>query len=128
MPRDTKSASLSRRSTRKRSAIGKRSDAVLRTAIGRRLVVGLKDALAHARGELALPSYIVTVPDKVDVAKLRAQLGLSQAAFARAFGLDVTAIHAWEQGRRQPDRAARVLLAVIGKEPQAVMRALASRV
>jgi putative transcriptional regulator len=107
--------------------MGKRSDAVLRTAIGRRLVAGLKDALAHARGERALPSYTVTVPDRVDVAKLRNRLGLSQAAFARTFGLDVTAIHAWEQGRRQPDRAARVLLAVIGKEPQAVMRALSNR-
>jgi DNA-binding transcriptional regulator YiaG len=30
------------------------------------------------------------------VAELRNRLGLSKAAFARAFGLDVTAIHAWE--------------------------------
>lgn len=93
--------------------------------MGRRLAAGLDDALAHARGELALPSY--TVPDDVDVAKLRNRLGLSQAAFARAFGLDVTAIHAWEQGRRQPDRAARVLLAVIAKEPHAVIRALSNQ-
>ena len=139
MPKDMKSASLSPRSTRNRSAIGEPSGlafgkpkdrlrgAVLRTARGRRLVSGLNDALAHARGELALPSYTVTVPESVDVAKLRNRLGLSQAAFARAFGLDVTAIHAWEQGRRRPDRAARVLLAVIGKEPQAVMRALSNR-
>jgi len=34
----------------------------------------------------------VTVPDEVDVAGLRLRLGLSQAAFARAFGLDVTAL------------------------------------
>jgi DNA-binding transcriptional regulator YiaG len=60
----------------------------------------------------------------VDVARLRHRLGLSQAAFARTFGLDVTALHAWEQGRRRPDRAARVLLAVIAKEPLAVLRAL----
>lgn len=127
MSKDTKSASLSGRSKPRRSAIGKRNDAVPRSAIGRRLVAGLNDALAHARGELVLPSYTVTVPETVDVAKLRNRLGLSQAAFAHAFGLDVTAIHAWEQGRRQPDRAARVLLAVIGKEPQAVMRALSNR-
>jgi putative transcriptional regulator len=114
VPRKTKSASLSRQSTHKRSAIG------------RRLVASLNDALAHARGELALPSYTVTVPESVDVAKLRSRLGLSQAAFARAFGLDVTALHAWEQGRRRPDRAARVLLAVIAKEPQAVLRAIAN--
>src|SRR6266705_671327 len=110
MPRSVKSASLSRRSKPKPSALG------------RRLVAGLNEALAHARGELALPSYTVTVPERVDVAKVRHRLGLSQAAFARAFGLDVTALHAWEQGRRRPDRAARVLLAVISKEPQAVLR------
>ncbi|MGA3308006.1 MAG: helix-turn-helix domain-containing protein [Xanthobacteraceae bacterium] len=89
-------------------------------------MAGLNEALAHARGELQLPSYTVKVPEQVDVAKLRHRLGLSQIAFARAFGLDVTALHAWEQGRRRPDRAARVLLAVIAKEPAAVLRALAS--
>jgi putative transcriptional regulator len=114
MPRNKKSASSSRRSKRKRSPAC------------RRLIAGLEDALAHARGELALPSYTVTVPEHVDVASLRHRLGLSQAAFARTFGLDVTALHAWEQGRR-PDRAARVLLAVIAKEPQAVLRALADQ-
>ena len=113
MPRNAKSASSVRRSKRKSSALG------------RRMVAGLNEALAHARGGLELPSYTVTVPDRVDVSALRRRLGLSQAAFAHAFGLDVTALHAWEQGRRRPDRAARVLLAVIAKEPRAVLRALA---
>ena len=66
----------------------------------------------------------MTAPEHVNVAKLRQRLGLSQSAFARAFGLDVTAIHAWEQGRRRPGRTARILLAVIAKEPAAVRRAL----
>jgi putative transcriptional regulator len=113
MPRKKKSASSSPRSKRKGSPLG------------RRLVKGLNEALAHARGQLELPSYTVTVPERVDVAKLRHRLGLSQSAFARTFGLDVTALHAWEQGRRKPDRAARVLLAVIAREPHAVLRALA---
>src|SRR5436190_9153671 len=113
MAKSTKSGSSSRRSKRKTSRFGPR------------LIAGLNDALTHARGQLDLPSYTVTVPDEVDVAQLRHRLGLSQAAFARSFGLDVTALHAWEQGRRRPDRAARVLLAVIAKEPQAVLRALA---
>jgi putative transcriptional regulator len=115
MSKGVKSVSLSQHSKQKGSALG------------RRLVAGLKDALAHARHEINLPSYTVTVPERVDVAKVRERLGLSQAAFARAFGLDVTAIHAWEQGRRRPDRAARILLAVIEKEPMAVQRALTSR-
>ncbi|HKO07765.1 MAG TPA: helix-turn-helix domain-containing protein [Alphaproteobacteria bacterium] len=89
------------------------------------MVAGLREALAHARGEVELPEYTVTVPDKVDVADLRKLLGLSQRAFARRFGLDVTAVHAWEQGRRRPDRTARILLAVIANEPAAVRRALA---
>jgi putative transcriptional regulator len=113
MRRNAKSATSSRPSKRKASALG------------RRLVAGLNEALAHARGEIELPTYTVTVPEEVDVAKLRRRLGLSQTGFARAFGLDVTALHAWEQGRRRPDRAARVLLAVIAKEPEAVLRALA---
>lgn len=113
MPRSTKSAGSSRRSRPKHSALG------------RRLIAGLKEALAHSRGAIKLPSYTIDVPEDVDVVAVRRGLGLSQAAFARTFGLDVTAIHAWEQGRRRPDRAARVLLAVIAKEPQAVLRALA---
>ncbi|HYA04661.1 MAG TPA: helix-turn-helix domain-containing protein [Xanthobacteraceae bacterium] len=114
MRKSAKSASSPRRSKRKGSALG------------RRLIAGLNEALADARGEIELPSYEVAVPERIDVREVRRRLGLSQTAFARAFGLEVTALHAWEQGRRRPDRAARVLLAVIAKEPQAVLRALAS--
>ncbi|OHC80557.1 MAG: transcriptional regulator [Rhodospirillales bacterium RIFCSPLOWO2_12_FULL_67_15] len=85
-----------------------------------------REALAHVRGEIELPTYEIRVPSDAEVARIRRRLGLSQAAFARAFGLDVTAVHAWEQGRRRPDRAARILLAVIAKEPLAVRRALAA--
>jgi hypothetical protein len=42
-------------------------------------MTGLNDALAHARGELVLPSYMVTVPEHVDVAKLRRRLGRAPA-------------------------------------------------
>lgn len=114
MPRNAKSAAWSRRSPPKRSALG------------RRLIAGVAEAAAWRRGEIDLPSYTIRVPEAIDVATIRKQLGLSQAAFARAFGLDVTAIHAWEQNRRRPGRAARVLLAVIAKEPMAVRRALAA--
>ena len=112
MRKSAKSASSPQRSKRKRSALG------------RRLIGALNEALADAQGERHLPSYSVDIPDRIEVAGLRRKLGLSQSAFASAFGLDVTAIHAWEQGRRRPDRAARVLLTVIAKEPEAVRRAL----
>ena len=114
MPKKKKSATSSPRPRRKK-----------RSAFGRRLLAGVKEMAAHMRGEIELPSYKIRVPSDAEVARIRRRLGLSQAGFARAFGLDVTAIHAWEQGRRRPDRAARILLAVIAREPEAVRRALA---
>jgi hypothetical protein len=38
----------------------------------------------------------------------------------------VSAVRDWEQGQRTPDRAARVLLAIIKYEPKAVERALSA--
>ncbi|HEV2162131.1 MAG TPA: helix-turn-helix domain-containing protein [Stellaceae bacterium] len=96
-----------------------------RTALGRRIESAALDVAAHLRGEQpGLSSYEAVVPKRVDVSRLRIRLGLSQAAFARTFGLDLTAVQAWEQGRRRPDRAARILLAVIAHEPRAVLRTL----
>ncbi len=50
---------------------------------------------------------------------------LSRQSFADRFGLDARAVQDWEQGRRVPDRAARVLLTVIDRDPEAVVHALA---
>ena len=75
---------------------------------------------------MALREYEVVIPRAVDVARLRARLGLSQAGFARAFGFDVSSVQEWEHRRRRPDRTARILLAVIAREPEAVIRALAA--
>jgi putative transcriptional regulator len=86
----------------------------------------LHEVAAHLRGEIVLREFEVTVPESVDVAALRRRLALSQAEFARAFGLDLGAVQAWEQHRRRPDRTARILLAVIAREPDAVLRALAA--
>ena len=90
------------------------------------MIAGLKEAVAHSRGEINLPSYTIEVPEDVDVVAVRRELGLAHiAALARTFDLEVTANYACAPCRRRPDRAARVLLAVIAKEPQAVLRALA---
>jgi putative transcriptional regulator len=83
-----------------------------------------REVAAHLRGEIKLHEYEVKVQEAVDVADLRRRLSLSQAEFARSFGLDLAAVQAWEQHRRRPDRTARILLAVIAREPEAVMRAL----
>ena len=49
---------------------------------------------------------------------------LSQEAFARRYGFTVSAVRDWEQGRRQPERSARILLTIIKRDPAVVRRAL----
>ena len=83
---------------------------------------GLKEAAAHAQGETA--GVKVYEPTTVDVAAVRARLGLTQNQFAARFGFSVATLRHWERGDRQPQGAALVLLNLIEREPQAVMRAL----
>jgi putative transcriptional regulator len=67
----------------------------------------------------------VVPPSTVNVRAIRESLGLSQVEFAKRFGFTAAAVRQWEQGRRQPQGPARVLLTVIAQEPRAVQRALA---
>ena len=92
---------------------------------GSRILHGAREALAFARGETT-EGFIVHVPKQVDVKDIRAKTGLSQEAFARRFGFTAAAVRDWEQGRRQPEQAARVLLLVIAHNPDAVTEALAA--
>ena len=54
-------------------------------------------------------------------------IGLSQDRFAQRYGLTAARVRDWEQGRSQPDSAARAYLMVIEREPEAVERALAPK-
>ena len=96
------------------------------TKAGEELVQAMAEALAHARG--AKRGYrthqIKTTPGKVR--KARERLGLSQDRFADAFGVSASTLRKWEQGQRQPGGAAKTLLRVIEKEPEAVLRALSA--
>ena len=91
---------------------------------GHRIAESMKEAVAIARGELAEADYRVHIPDRVDVKAIRNRLGLSQASFAVSFGLSLYTLRNWEQGKRQPDPAARAYLKVIEKAPEAVKNAL----
>jgi putative transcriptional regulator len=59
-----------------------------------------------------------------EVLRLRMRLGLSQAAFAKRFHINLRTIQDWEQGRRVPEEIARVYLKVIGRNPGVVAAAL----
>lgn len=57
---------------------------------------------------------------------IRTRLGMSQSRFSVAFGIPLSTLRGWEQGRKSPDGAARVLLMVIERAPDAVLAAAAS--
>lgn len=82
-------------------------------------------AKAYLDGSGNKRSYGIHVPARVNVKKIRARLGLSQERFAQTYGFALSAVRDWEQGRRQPERSARILLRVVEREPEAVTRALA---
>jgi putative transcriptional regulator len=55
---------------------------------------------------------------------IRRALGLSQEEFASRFYIPLGTLRDWEQGRKEPDTAARAYLRVIGHNPAAVTEAL----
>ena len=94
---------------------------------GKRIIDGLNDAVAHARGGLVgVREHRVHVPDNIDVKAIRQKLGLTQQQFAIQFGFSMGTIRNWEQGTRVPPGAPRAFLTVIDREPEAVKRALSA--
>ena len=88
------------------------------------ILAGLEDAVRHSKGNKKAAALRRVEVHDVDVAALRERLGLTQEQFAKAFGVTTATLRNWEQGRREPKGPARVLLNVIEKEPEAVLRAL----
>jgi len=84
----------------------------------------MDEVLAHVRGERRLSGRVIDDPSSARILAIRKKLGLSRRRFAERFHLDARTLQDWEQGRRTPDQAARVLLTVIEREPEAVARAL----
>lgn len=89
-----------------------------------KIMAGLEDALAYANGDSSRATVHAVQVEDIDITRLREKLGLSQDRFAALFGLSARTVRNWEQGVRHPEGPARVLLQVIDREPEAVMRAL----
>jgi putative transcriptional regulator len=83
------------------------------------LVQSVKQAADHAGGK-RVPGVVVHVPKLLDVVAIRQKTGLAQSAFSRTIGVSVGTLQNWEQGRRQPEGPARVLLAMVEKNPTIV--------
>lgn len=91
-------------------------------SFGAELIASAKEALEIAEGRR--DPAAVFVPESIDVAAIRKRQKLSQAEFANRYGLSAGTVKDWEQKRRQPDRAALLLLKVIDQAPDLVARAI----
>ena len=67
----------------------------------------------------------VTKVELPAAAQARLQMGLSQVEFADLLGVSPRTLQDWEQGRREPTGAARMLLKVAVKHP-AMLRKIAA--
>lgn len=75
------------------------------------------DLLQAVREMKAGQVRVVTSP----VVEARKKTGLSQSQFAALLGVSVRTLQGWEQGRKQPSGAARTLLAIASRNPQALL-------
>jgi putative transcriptional regulator len=93
-------------------------------SFGEGLLEGLREAAAWKRGELALEVVNIDPMPPARIRAIRKRVARSAREFETRFGIPAATINNWEQGRRSPDPAARVLLQVIERDPEAVLRAL----
>jgi len=82
------------------------------------LVASVKEGGAILRGET--PPARIFVVDGPNIKRLRSNYKLSQNEFAALLGISVATLRNWEQGRREPEGPARVLLQVAARHPEAV--------
>ena len=88
-----------------------------------RIMQGLTEALAHAKCEM-VSDLALHISAQVDVPAIHHRTGLSQAAFSRRIGVSPETLRNWEQGRRSPKGPARVLLAMLDRNPRIVEETL----
>ena len=84
--------------------------------IGQEILEGIREVRAHKAGEKALPTHTLRKPAPPQI--IRANLKLSQSAFAGLMGVSVRTVQDWEQGRRKPSGPAVALLRIAEQKPE----------
>ncbi len=87
------------------------------------ILTGMQEAIVYAKGKLKAKKHDILL-SSIDVQEARDQLQLTQKQFATTFGVSIATLRNWEQKRRLPTGASKVLLKIIQKEPEIVKRVL----
>jgi len=88
--------------------------------IGQEILDGIRAIKAHKAGEGSLRTRSLKEPAPPQI--IRANLKLSQAAFAGLLGVSVRTVQDWEQGRRKPSGPAEALLRIAEQKPEVFMQ------
>jgi putative transcriptional regulator len=105
------------------------------SALGKLIIEGLEEAIAHQRGELTnvrvhrveavTPREHLELPPWYPpylIREIRQTLSVSQGTFAEMLGVSASAVRAWEQGKREPSGPARRLLQLAELHPDVLTR------
>jgi putative transcriptional regulator len=90
------------------------------TEFGQALLEGLREAVAWKRGEIELDVIEYDPMPAERIRAIRKKVSRSTRDFERRFGIPAATLNNWEQGRRKPDLAGRLLLRVIEEAPETV--------
>jgi putative transcriptional regulator len=81
-------------------------------------------ALSDPDGKPITEADLARTPRVPQIRIIRRALKLSQEEFAERYQIPVGTLRDWEQGRKEPDAAAKAYLRVIALEPEMVHKAL----
>lgn len=91
------------------------------------LLNGMKEALAHAKGQLTLKTVKVPAHAKAmspaKIFRLRRTLKASTPVFAAYLNVTPDTVRSWERNRRKPSGAALRLLQIAEKRPDILVSA-----
>ncbi|HVW94013.1 MAG TPA: type II toxin-antitoxin system MqsA family antitoxin [Devosia sp.] len=87
------------------------------------LLEGLEEALRWKRGEIELEVVEIEPMPIERIRAIRRKVARTAREFEERFGIPASTVSNWEQGRRKPDPAARLLLKLIEQNPELVERA-----
>ncbi len=89
--------------------------------IGQEILEGIQEIKAYKAGKTTLKTGELKSPSAPK--EIRAQMKLSQSAFAGLIGVSLRTVQDWEQGRREPSGPAKTLLRIVEQHPE-VLREL----
>jgi putative transcriptional regulator len=92
---------------------------------------GLKESIAHARGELTLRTTRLPAPaprlSRRRVVAIRKKLKMSQGVFAAYLNVPTKTLQSWEQGARVPKAGEARLLQVFEAAPEQILLLVGQR-